>query len=39
LQGREKAVIAKGLAAGEQVVCPAAAKQAALTDGQRIKVQ
>ncbi len=39
LQGREKVEIAKGVKAGEQVVCPAAAKQAALTDGQRIKVQ
>lgn len=39
LHGREKAEIAKGLAAGEQVVCPAAAKQAALTDGHRIRVQ
>ena len=39
LYGREKAEIAKGLTVGEQVVCPAAAKQAALTDGQRIKVQ
>jgi RND family efflux transporter MFP subunit len=39
LHGREKAEIAKGLTAGEQVVCPATAKQSALTDGQRIKVQ
>ena len=39
LHGREKAEIAKGVAAGEQIVRPAAAKKAALTDGQRIKVQ
>lgn len=39
LHGHEMVEITKGLAAGEQVVGPAAAKQAALSDGQRIKVQ
>jgi len=39
LQGREKAEITKGVKAGEQVVRPGAPKQAALADGQRIKVQ
>ena len=39
LQGREKTEIAKGVTAGEQVICPSVPKQAALSDGQRIKVQ
>ena len=39
LHGRETVEITKGLAAGEQAVCPEVPKQAALTDGQRIKVQ
>jgi len=39
LQGRDKAEVVKGVMAGEQVVRPALPKQAALTDGQRIKVK
>jgi HlyD family secretion protein len=39
LQGREKAEIVKGVTAGEQIIRPALPKQAALTDGQRIKVK
>ena len=39
LQGREMSEIAKGIAAGQQIVRPSAAKKAALADGQRIKVK
>ena len=39
LHGRETVEITEGLSAGEQVVCVSIAKQAALTDGQRIKVK
>ena len=39
LQGREKTEITKGVTAGEQVIRPSVPKQAALSDGQRIKVQ
>lgn len=39
LHGRGTVEITKGLSVGEQVVGAGAAKQAALTDGQRIKVQ
>ena len=39
LQGREYTEIAKGVKPGEQVVRPGGPKQAALTDGRRVKVR